>query len=89
MDFVYRVNVYTIVRAKALASLLYAHYSGVLIGAALIILVLPSTRVKEVGASVKLITDLALNITLIGLACITLPLWWPYIGYSQSRKDLI
>jgi len=74
VDFVHRVNVYTIVRAKALASLLYTHYSGVLVGAALITLILPSIRVKEAGASIKLITDLALNITLIGLACTTLPL---------------
>jgi hypothetical protein len=74
VDFVYGVNIYTIVRAKALASLLYTRYSGVLIGAALITLILPSTRVKEVGASIKLVTDLALNITLTGLAYITLPL---------------
>jgi hypothetical protein len=74
VDFVYRVNVYTIVRAKALASLLYTRYGGVLVRAALIILMLPSTRVKEAGASVKLIIDLALNIALIGLAYITLPL---------------
>ena len=74
MDFVYRVNVYTIVRAKAPALLLYIRYSGVLVRAVLITLILPFTRVKEVGASVKLIADLALNITLIGLACTTLPL---------------
>jgi hypothetical protein len=74
VDFVCGVNVYTIVRAKALALLLYIRYSGVLIRAALIILILPSTRVKEAGTSVKLIIDLALNITLIGLAYITLPL---------------
>ena len=74
MDFVCGVNVYTIVRAKALASLLYTRYSGVLIRAALIILILSSTRVKEVGASIKLIIDLAFNIALIGLAYITLPL---------------
>ena len=74
MDFTYGVNVYTIIYAKALALLLYTHYSGVLIRAALIILVLPFIRVKEAGISVKLIIDLALNITLTGLACITLPL---------------
>ena len=74
MDFVRGVNVYTIVRAKALASLLHTHYSGVLIRAALIILILPSIRVKEVGANVKLIADLALNIALVGLAYTTLSL---------------
>ena len=74
MDFIHGVNVYTIVRAKALALLLYARYSGMLIRAALITLMLPSTRVKEVGTSVKLIADLALNITLTGLVCTTLPL---------------
>jgi hypothetical protein len=74
VDFICGVNVYTIIRTKALASLLYIYYSGVLIRAALIILMLPSTRVKEVGTSVKLIIDLALNITLIGLVYITLPL---------------
>jgi hypothetical protein len=46
----------------------------VLIRAALIILMLPSTRVKEAGTSVKLIADLALNIALAGLAYTTLPL---------------
>ena len=45
-----------------------------LIRAALIALMLPFTHVKEVGASIKLITDLALNIALMGLACTTLPL---------------
>jgi len=89
VDFIHGVNVYTIIRAKAPALLLYTRCSGVLIRAALIALMLPSTRVKEVGASVKLIADLALNIALIGLAYITLPLWWPYISYSWSRKDLI
>ena len=74
MDFIHGVNVYTIIRAKALASLLYAYYSGVLVGAALIILMLPSTCVKEAGASIKLITDLAFDIALMGLVCITLPL---------------
>ena len=74
MDFVRGVNVYTIIRAKALASLLRIYYSGVLIGAVLIALMLPFTRVKKAGASVKLIADLALNIALIGLACTTLPL---------------
>jgi hypothetical protein len=74
VDFIHRVDVYTIIRAKALALLLYIRYSGVLIRAALIILILPSIRVKEVGAGVKLIIDLALNITLAGLAYITLPL---------------
>jgi hypothetical protein len=74
VDFIRGVNVYTIVRAKALALLLYTRYSGVLIRAALIILILPSTRIKEAGASIKLIIDLALNIALTGLAYITLPL---------------
>ena len=45
-----------------------------LIRAALIALMLPSTRVKEAGISIKLITDLALNIALTGLAYTTLPL---------------
>ena len=74
MDFVHKVNVYTIIRVKAPASLLYTRCSGVLIRAALIALILPSTYVKKVGTSVKLIADLALNIALMGLACITLPL---------------
>jgi hypothetical protein len=82
VDFVCGVDVYTIVRAKALALLLRVYYSGVLIRAALITLILPSICVKEAGASVKLIADLALDIALTGLACITLPLWWPYISYS-------
>jgi len=46
----------------------------VLVRAALIALMLPFTRVKEVGASIKLIADLALNIALTGLAYTTLPL---------------
>ena len=74
MDFIRGVNVYTIIRTKALALLLYARYSGVLIKAALIILMLPFIRVKEAGISIKLITDLALNITFAGLAYTTLPL---------------
>ena len=89
MDFVRGVDIYTIVHAKALASLLCARCGGVLIEAALIALVLPSTRVKEAGANIKLIADLALDIALMGLACITLPLWWLYIGYGRSKKDLI
>jgi hypothetical protein len=74
VDFVRGVNVYTIVRAEAPASLLYICYGGVLVRAVLITLMLPSIYVKKVGAGVKLIIDLALNITLAGLAYITLPL---------------
>jgi hypothetical protein len=74
VDFICGVNVYTIVRAKALALLLCIYYSGVLIRAALIILILSSTRVKEVGIGIKLIIDLALNIALAGLVYTTLPL---------------
>jgi len=74
VDFIYGVNIYTIIHAKAPALLLYIRYSGVLIRAALITLILPSTRIKEAGASIKLIIDLALNIALIGLAYTTLPL---------------
>jgi hypothetical protein len=74
VDFICGVNIYTIIRAEAPALLLYTRYGGVLIRAALIILILPSTRVKEAGISVKLIIDLALNITLAGLVYITLPL---------------
>jgi hypothetical protein len=74
VDFVCGVNIYTIVHAKAPASLLRVYYGGVLVRAALITLILPSTRVKEVGTSIKLIIDLALNIALTGLVYITLPL---------------